>query len=68
LKADGKLVPCMFSKDEYDLKVPLRKGASDEELMKLIKAYYYRKFRGVETLIKSHILPKHIRPMHTIGG
>lgn len=68
LKADGKLVPCMFSKDEYDLKSPLRNGASDEEIMELIKNYYYKKFRGVELLIKSHKLPSHIRPMHTIGG
>jgi cyclic pyranopterin phosphate synthase len=68
LKADGKIVPCMFSKDEYDLKNPLRNGASDEELMELIKAYYYKKFRGVEVLIKSRKIPSHIRPMHTIGG
>jgi molybdenum cofactor biosynthesis protein A, bacterial len=44
LKADGKLVPCMFSKDEYDLKTPLKKGASDEEIKNLIRTYYYRKF------------------------
>jgi molybdenum cofactor biosynthesis protein A, bacterial len=68
LKADGKLVPCMFSKDEYDLKTPLRKGASDEEIKNLIRTYYYRKFAGVEKLINAQLLPKHIRPMHTIGG
>lgn len=68
LTADGKIVPCLFSRDEYDLKPLLRGGASDEELAEFIRASYLRKFEGVESLIKRSRLVDHVRPMHTIGG
>ncbi|MEM0481693.1 MAG: GTP 3',8-cyclase MoaA [Nitrososphaerota archaeon] len=68
VKADGKLVPCMFSRDEYDLKPLLRSGAPDEEIMAFIRWAFSRKFRGVETLLKTGELPQHIRPMYTMGG
>jgi len=32
LTADGKLRTCLFSKEDHDLKFPLRSGASDEEI------------------------------------
>jgi cyclic pyranopterin phosphate synthase len=68
LKPDGKLVPCLFSPDEYDLKPLLRSGATDSELARLIKEAFYNKFKGVEEFLKHHKIPQHIRPMHTIGG
>lgn len=68
LTADGKLVPCMFSKMEFDLKEKLRSGASDEEIKNFIKISYFKKAPGVEALIKTFSLPSHIRPMHTLGG
>lgn len=68
IKADGKLVPCMFSRDEYDLKPLLRSGATDEEIGEFIRWAFRRKFRGVETLLKTGALPQHIRPMYTLGG
>ncbi len=35
LTSDGKLVPCLFSDREYDLRGPLRAGADDEALRAL---------------------------------
>ncbi|MCX8031009.1 MAG: GTP 3',8-cyclase MoaA [Thermodesulfovibrionales bacterium] len=37
LTADGKIRPCLFSKTEIDLKSPLRHGASDEEIKRLLR-------------------------------
>jgi len=37
LTADGQLRTCLFSRREWDLKTPLRSGASDEELEELIR-------------------------------
>jgi len=38
LTADGKLKPCLLSEQEFDLKGPLRSGASDEELLAIFTA------------------------------
>jgi GTP 3',8-cyclase len=37
LTADGHLRTCLFSRREWDLKTPLREGASDEELDALVR-------------------------------
>jgi len=37
LTADGQLRTCLFSRREWDLKTPLRAGASDEELTALLR-------------------------------
>jgi cyclic pyranopterin phosphate synthase len=37
LTADGQLRTCLFSRREWDLKTPLRAGASDAELERLIR-------------------------------
>jgi GTP 3',8-cyclase len=37
LTADGQLRTCLFSRREWDLKTPLREGASDDELAELIR-------------------------------
>ena len=37
LTADGHLRTCLFSRREWDLKTPLRDGASDEELRALLR-------------------------------
>jgi GTP 3',8-cyclase len=37
LTADGQLRTCLFSRREWDLKTPLRQGASDDELTRLIR-------------------------------
>jgi cyclic pyranopterin phosphate synthase len=37
MTADGQLRTCLFSRREWDLKTPLRNGASDDELVKLLR-------------------------------
>jgi GTP 3',8-cyclase len=37
LTADGRLRTCLFSRQEWDLQAPLRSGASDRELVELIR-------------------------------
>ncbi|MCS7137322.1 MAG: GTP 3',8-cyclase MoaA [Candidatus Caldarchaeum sp.] len=68
LSADGKIVPCLFSRDEYDVKKLLRGGGSDEEIADFIRRAFAKKFAGVETMIKTGRVQPLIRPMHTIGG
>lgn len=46
LTADGKLRPCLFSETEIDLKTPLRSGAPDDEIERLIKLAIYVKPKG----------------------
>ena len=43
LTADGQLRTCLFSRREWDLKTPLREGASDEELAALFRQAIRRK-------------------------
>lgn len=40
LTPDGKLVTCLFSNKGYDLKTPLRQGASDEQLTDMIRSVW----------------------------
>ena len=68
LTADGKIVPCMFSRDEYDVKSLLRSGATDEEIAGFIQDAFYRKFAGVESLMKEQKVIAHVRPMYQLGG
>jgi GTP 3',8-cyclase len=37
LTADGQLRTCLFSRREWDLKTPLREGATDEQLAELVR-------------------------------
>lgn len=67
LTADGKLRTCLFSVEEHDLKTPLRRGASDQEVTQLIYAAINRKPERHE--LDNRMLRKCIsRPMVKIGG
>lgn len=68
LTADGKMVPCLFSMEEYDVKSLLRGGARDEEIANYIRRCFWLKFEGVESLLRQNATFKHVRPMNTIGG
>ena len=68
LKADGKVVPCLFGSEEFDIRPLLRRGASDAKLEEFIKKSFFQKSSGVETMLKDQVPLMHIRPMHTIGG
>jgi cyclic pyranopterin phosphate synthase len=66
LTADGRLRTCLFSLNETDLRGPLRAGADDVELERIIRDAVWRKE------LKHHVGdPGFIQPAHTmsaIGG
>jgi cyclic pyranopterin phosphate synthase len=68
LKANGNLVPCLFSVAEYDLKHLLRGGASDEQIEEAVRRAFWQKFEGVGSLMENKVEVRHVRPMYTIGG
>ena len=66
LTADGRLRTCLFSLNETDLRAPLRAGASDAELERIVREAVWRKE------LKHHVNePGFIQPARTmsaIGG
>ncbi|MDP4603009.1 MAG: radical SAM protein, partial [Solirubrobacteraceae bacterium] len=66
LTAEGKLRTCLFSLHETDLRGPLRSGASDDELIQIVRDAVWRKE------LKHHVgEPGFIQPARTmsaIGG
>ncbi len=68
LTADGKIVPCLFSTNEYDVRALLRGGAREEEIASFIRGAFSLKFQGVESMIRQKVAFDRVRPMHTIGG
>lgn len=64
LTADGRLRPCLLAEHEVDLRAPLRKGASQEELQALIREAISAK--PERHLIDQNILPR--ERMVQIGG
>jgi len=68
LTADGKIVPCLFSKDQYDVKSLLRGGARDDEITNYLRECFWLKFQGVESLLEQKATFDWVRPMYAIGG
>lgn len=66
LTADGKLRTCLFSQHETDLRAPLRDGADDAELERVVRDAVWRKE------LKHHVGEPGFRPpartMSAIGG
>jgi len=65
LTADGRLRPCLLSDNEIDMRVPLRSGASNDDLKKLIQQAVANKPKGHE--LSSGSKPEK-RNMAQIGG
>lgn len=67
LTADGKIRPCLFSKDEIDIKTPMREGASDDAMEELF-------LRAVKIKPQRHLINEdpasgaHLKTMSKIGG
>ncbi|HBH61227.1 MAG TPA: GTP 3',8-cyclase MoaA [Nitrospiraceae bacterium] len=67
LTADGKIRPCLFSREEIDIKTPMREGVSDDAMEKLF-------FRAVKIKPQRHLLNEdpasggHLKTMSKIGG
>ncbi|MDV3220083.1 GTP 3',8-cyclase MoaA [Intrasporangium sp.] len=66
LTADGQVRNCLFSRTETDLRTPLRDGASDDELLDLMRGEMWRKRRGHGIGDPDFVQPD--RPMSAIGG
>lgn len=66
LTADGKLRPCLFSETEIDLKAPLRSGASDAEIERLLRLAIAAKPEGHNISQRSDL--DFLKPMSKIGG
>ena len=66
LTADGMVRNCLFARGEMDLRTPLRDGASDRELLSLIRGEMWRKRRGHGIDEEDFTQPS--RPMSSIGG
>ena len=70
LTADGGLRACLMVDSEIDLKTPMRKGCTDEELEQLIRKAIENKPRGqhTEAAGEDRSRRKCVREMSTIGG
>lgn len=66
ITADGKLLTCLYSKKEIDLKTPLRSGVDDQELRRIIRQAIKAKEQG-HTLSTEEVCNRR-RPMGAIGG
>src|SRR5271155_3807548 len=66
LTADGKLRPCLFSKDDHDLKFLLRGGANDREIGDEILSIVAQKEKGHRINEPGFVPPS--RTMVYIGG
>jgi GTP 3',8-cyclase len=66
LTADGQLRTCLFSRREWDLKEPLRDGASDDELAELIR--FAVRHKELKHKISDPGFVRASRSMSQIGG
>jgi len=66
LTADGKLRTCLFSKDDHDLRLFLREGASDEDLVTYIRSVVNEKEESHHINDPGFVQPN--RTMVFIGG
>jgi cyclic pyranopterin phosphate synthase len=57
---------CLFSTTETDLRGPMREGATDDELLGLMRGEMWRKRRGHGIGEPDFVQPD--RPMSAIGG
>ena len=64
--ADGQLRACLFALEETDLRTPLRDGASDDDLERLIRDTISRKWAGHH--INASDFTRPARSMSQIGG
>ena len=66
LTADGQFRNCLFGLEEYDLRAPLRGGASDDDLAEIVRGAVRDKWAG-HSIGKVHFV-RPSRSMSQIGG
>jgi len=64
--ADGKVMPCLFSRDEWDLRPLLRSGASDDAIAGALAEATWSKQAGGQITTTDYSAES--RPMSAIGG
>lgn len=64
--ADGKVMPCLFSRDEWDIRPLLRRSAPDDEIASALAEATWSKQAGGR--ITSTDYSAQSRPMSAIGG
>jgi cyclic pyranopterin phosphate synthase len=69
LSSDGSLYTCLFAESGVDLKGPLRAGASDQQLLDLMRGtWLQRRDRYSEERANPHTAPHRKIEMYFIGG
>lgn len=66
LTADGQVRNCLFAREESDLRGPMRDGASDDDLLRIVRRNLWRKAAGHGIGSPQFVQPD--RPMSAIGG
>jgi cyclic pyranopterin phosphate synthase len=66
LTADGQLRTCLFSRREWDLKTPLRNGASDDQIVELLR--FAVQHKELKHRINDPGFVRASRSMSQIGG
>ena len=66
LTAEGQVRSCLFALEETDLRGPMRAGATDDELVALIRANVWGKWSGHRINHADFVQPE--RSMSMIGG
>jgi cyclic pyranopterin phosphate synthase len=66
ITAEGQVRACLFALEETDLRGPLRDGATDDELVGLIRRNVWRKWSGHRINHPDFLQPE--RSMSSIGG
>jgi GTP 3',8-cyclase len=66
ITADGQLRTCLFSQREWDLKTPMREGADDEELIRLLR--FAVRHKELKHRINDPGFVRASRSMSQIGG
>jgi cyclic pyranopterin phosphate synthase len=64
--ADGKVRPCLFSRQEWDLRPLLRGGADDAAIARFLADVTWTKQKGHGISMEGFVQPE--RPMSAIGG
>jgi cyclic pyranopterin phosphate synthase len=66
ITAEGRVMPCLFSTTEWDMRTLLRQGADDRTIAKALLAITHRKQAGHKIHDEDYQQPN--RPMSAIGG
>jgi len=66
ITADGKVMPCLFSRDEYDVRALLRDDPDDEQIARFLAGVTWSKQSGHRIARDGFLQPD--RPMSAIGG